>query len=82
MKQSQDPPRLFPRERQVLVMIANGDRAHAIAQILNIRQCTIEATVKRVLHRLGAVNRAHAVAVALKLGEITLDDIQDPRACP
>lgn len=69
---------LTPRETEVLRCIAAGLTNDAIAAELVIANPTAKSHVERVLRKLGADNRAHAVAFGFCLG--VLDTSHDP--CP
>jgi DNA-binding CsgD family transcriptional regulator len=74
----QGPPepargRLTPREREVLTLIATGAEVASIAEELTLSPHTVKTHVRQALGRLGARNRAHAIAIALHEGEITTD---------
>ena len=51
------------RETQVLALIANGATDREIAAALFLAESTVSADVRRLRAKLGARNRAHAVAV-------------------
>lgn len=57
--------RLTPREREVLDLIVAGARNGEIARRLVISEGTVKSHVKHVLAKLGAVNRAQAIAHSL-----------------
>jgi LuxR family quorum sensing-dependent transcriptional regulator len=59
-------PHLSPREREVLTWVAQGRSAWEIGLILNIAKRTADEHVQSAIRKLGALNRAHAVAIALK----------------
>ena len=59
---------LSPRQLDVLGLVAAGADARRIAAELSISQATVRTHVKNVLDRLGANNRAHAVAIAMANG--------------
>jgi DNA-binding CsgD family transcriptional regulator len=59
---------LSPREEAVLFAIADGLRDADIAEELEIALDTVKAHVKHLLGKLGARNRAHAVALAYHHG--------------
>jgi PAS domain S-box-containing protein len=63
---------LSGREREVLGLIAMGESGSAIAGTLNISPTTVETHVRNCLAKLGARNRAHAIALGLHHGEIEL----------
>lgn len=60
--------RLSPRQVDVLRLVALGANVSQIAQELSISEATVKTHVKNILHRLGARNRAHAVALAMRNG--------------
>jgi DNA-binding NarL/FixJ family response regulator len=64
---------LSTREREVLGMVAMGQSSGEIAAALVVARSTVESHVRHCLDKLGARNRAHAIAVALWRGEITLE---------
>ncbi len=54
------------RELEVLQLIANGRGNRQIAHELFLSEETIKTHVQRVLRKLQAESRAHAVAIALR----------------
>ena len=67
-------PTLSPREQEVLALIACGYTTGEIARTLWISEDTVRTHVKRVLARLAARTRAHAVAIAFCEGLWKRDD--------
>lgn len=69
-------------QRKILHLIASGYRDDEIAAQLSVSM----ANAKRKLHilrqTLGANNRAHALAIALTLGLISLPEIANAVRCP
>jgi PAS domain S-box-containing protein len=63
---------LSEREREVLTLVAMGERSAGIAFRLGISPATVEAHVRNCLAKLGAANRAHAVTLGLSRGEINM----------
>jgi DNA-binding NarL/FixJ family response regulator len=61
-------PKITPREREVLALIACGYSTSEIASALWITEDTVRTHVKRLLARLTARTRAHAVAIAFREG--------------
>lgn len=59
---------LSQRQLDVLRLVAVGANASQIAQELSISEATVRTHVKNILGRLGANNRAHAVALAMTQG--------------
>jgi DNA-binding NarL/FixJ family response regulator len=60
--------RITPREREVLALIEEGLSNKAIAGRLNVAERTVRFHVGEILDRLGAENRAQAVALAKQRG--------------
>jgi DNA-binding NarL/FixJ family response regulator len=59
---------LTAREREVLRLIAQGLPSKQVAQVLNISERTVKFHVSSLLRKLGADNRAQAVALAAERG--------------
>jgi DNA-binding CsgD family transcriptional regulator len=64
---------LTNREREVLGMVAMGRSSALIAEGLGVSAATVETHVRHCLDKLHARNRAHAIAIALREGEISLE---------
>lgn len=64
--------KLTPRECEVLRWVANGKSAWEIGEILHITKRTVDEHVQTAVRKLGAVNRTHGVAIALRDGVIKL----------
>ncbi len=62
------PTALSQREREVLRLVAEGHANKQIAQALGITERTVKFHVTSILNKLGADNRAQAVAVAARRG--------------
>jgi DNA-binding NarL/FixJ family response regulator len=65
------PPRgsrgkLTKRQREILQLLANGESTTVAARELDLSTETIKTHTKNALGRLGARNRTHAVAIALR----------------
>lgn len=56
---------LTPREREVLVWVAQGKSAWEIGEILDIAKRTVDEHVQTAVRKLGAANRTQAIALAL-----------------
>ncbi len=56
--------RLTPRQREVLKLVAAGRSNKEIAAMLNISERTVKFHVTAIFNKLGADNRAQAVAIA------------------
>ena len=63
---------LTSRERDVVGLAAQGLTSREIAETLSLSRATVETHFRRAVKRLGARNRAHAIALALTRGEIVL----------
>jgi LuxR family quorum sensing-dependent transcriptional regulator len=63
--------RLTPREREVIAWASQGKSAWEIGEILHIAQRTAEEHLATAARKLGAVNRTHAVAIAIRQKIIT-----------
>jgi len=63
---------LTPREIEVLRWVAHGKSAWEVGEILHIAKRTVDAHVQAVVRKLGAANRTHAVALALRDGLIKI----------
>ena len=57
---------LTPRELSVLRLASNGHRTKRIAQLLELGEETIRSHLKKAQAKLGAKDRLHAVAEALR----------------
>ena len=60
--------RLTPREREVLVLIAQGFANKRIARELGVSEKTVKAHVGHVLAKLGVSDRTQAAVVAVRAG--------------
>lgn len=58
------PPRLSPRQQQVLALIARGVRVKEIAIRLGLSETTVRNHVRGLLGRLGCHSQLEAVARA------------------
>jgi DNA-binding CsgD family transcriptional regulator len=67
------PALLTDREREILGMVAMGRGTSWIAAELRVSPSTVETHVRHCLEKLGARNRAHAIALGLRTGELALD---------
>lgn len=59
---------LSPRQHEVLALLAGGAELQQIADELSLSPATVKTHVRDALQRLGARNRAHAVALAKDAG--------------
>jgi len=65
------PPRgsrgkVTKRQREILQLLANGESTTVAARELDLSEETVKTHTKNALGRLGARNRTHAVAIALR----------------
>ena len=74
--------RLTEREREVLTLTAAGITDKEIAAHLGIGERTVRFHLSECQRRVGAVSRAHAIALAIELGEIetTTASISPPQS--
>lgn len=70
MKRRMSPqgPHLSPREREVLLLLADGLGVSQISRQLFISDSTTKTHISKLYEKLGAANRAQALMTALKLG--------------
>ena len=59
-------PELTRRQRQILQLIADGHSTSVAAKMLGLSAETVRTHTKATLARLGARDRAHAVAIGLR----------------
>ncbi|MEV3927556.1 response regulator transcription factor [Actinomadura coerulea] len=59
---------LTPRQCEVLACVASGMTNTEVAQELGLRPTTVKAYWQEILQRIGARNRADAIATAYRLG--------------
>jgi DNA-binding CsgD family transcriptional regulator len=69
---------LTGRERQIIRYVANGHTNTRIGQLLGVSDKTVNRHLANVYAKLGARDRANAVALSLRHGEIGIGDIQLP----
>ncbi len=58
--------KLTRRQRQLLQLIADGESTTKAARELELSEETVKTHTKNILARLGARNRTHAVAIAIR----------------
>jgi LuxR family transcriptional regulator of spore coat protein len=73
---------LTRRQREVLLLAANGNTNAAIARWLGVKPHSVAEILTVAYRRLGVSDRAQAVAVALRLGVLDLDEIALPEPHP
>jgi LuxR family transcriptional regulator of spore coat protein len=71
---------LTSRQREVLLLAANGNTNAVIAHWLGITAGTVNEILGNAYRSLGAHDRAQAVALALRGGELRLDEVRVPVA--
>ncbi|TDO18086.1 GAF domain-containing protein [Mycobacterium sp. BK086] len=72
VRESSRMSRLTAREREVLALLARGATNAQLADRLTVAESTVKSHVKHILHKLGAGNRAAAIACYLR--EAKLDE--------
>jgi DNA-binding NarL/FixJ family response regulator len=63
---------LTDREVEVLRHVAEGDRNREIGEKLFIAEETVKVHLKRIMSKLGAIDRTHSVAIAARRGILCL----------
>jgi DNA-binding CsgD family transcriptional regulator len=63
---------LTPREREILTLVAMGERSAGIGHALGISPATVETHLRRCMTKLDAKNRTHAVTLGVQRHEIVL----------
>lgn len=58
--------KLTKRQRQLLQLLADGKSTSFAAKQLELSEETVKTHTKNILSRLGARNRSHAIAIALR----------------
>ncbi|MET7429594.1 helix-turn-helix transcriptional regulator [Streptomyces flaveolus] len=69
---------LTVRQREVLLLAANGNTSAEIAQWRGVTPDSVREILTAAYRRLGARDRAQAVAIALAVGEIGVHQIHIP----
>lgn len=69
---------LTARQREVLALAANGNSNQQIAAWLGISPHSVAEILTAAYRRLGATDRAQAVAIALAVGELGVHQIHIP----
>jgi DNA-binding NarL/FixJ family response regulator len=64
----EDPFGLTAREREVLVLLAEGQTNRRIADALFISESTASVHVSNIIGKLGVANRVEAAAAAVRSG--------------
>lgn len=68
-------PHLTPRQREILLLMAQGMQNRDIASELGMLEGTVKVHVKSILQKLGVNNRTHAVVTGIRLGIVPSDMI-------
>ena len=66
LKSEPEPPELTNRQRELLISIVKGQASDAIAAQLGISSYSVNQQLDAIRKKLGAANRAEAVAIALR----------------
>ena len=61
---------LTPRQRECLILAQQGNTSIQMADLLGLSEHTVNSYLTDAYRRLGVRNRTHAVAEAVRLGEI------------
>jgi LuxR family transcriptional regulator of spore coat protein len=72
------PRPLTRRQRETLLLAANGNSNQEIAAWRGITPNSVAQILTAAYHRLGARDRAQAVAIALAIGELGVHEIHIP----
>jgi PAS domain S-box-containing protein len=60
------PPDLSLREKEILNWVMEGKSTWDVSMILNIGESTVKFHIDKIMKKLSAVNRTHAVAIAMR----------------
>jgi DNA-binding NarL/FixJ family response regulator len=71
-------PALTPREIDILASIERGDAVKQTARLLQISEKTVQNIQSRLFRKVGARNRAQAVAKAHELGLLVDNTVAEP----
>jgi DNA-binding CsgD family transcriptional regulator len=72
VEENEAPSPLSPRELEILLALSDGLSNKAIARHLDISQHTVKFHTESIFRKLGATNRAEAVAKGLRRGLVHL----------
>lgn len=70
---------LSTRERETLSLLANGLTRQQVAKTLGLTIGTVSCYIGRINNALGADTVAHAVAIALRCGELKWENASSTR---
>jgi two-component system nitrate/nitrite response regulator NarL len=68
LREKESRPVLTPREREILLLTADGHSAPAIASQLHLSPATVKTHLQSLYEKLGVSDRAAAVATAMRQG--------------
>lgn len=68
------PDELSPREREVVRLVAKGASNKEIGNSLGLSVETVKSYMRTILPKLGANDRAHAVAISVQRGILNISD--------
>ena len=68
------PTSLSPRQKEYLNLVREGMCDKRIARIMNITISTVKTFGANIRIKLGAVNRTHAVILAIRQNQINLEE--------
>lgn len=71
------PEALSTREREVLLLAAQGLSSKEVARRLFISERTVQTHLASIYDKLGSKNKTEALLLALKYGVVTLDELLD-----
>ncbi|MBR0096678.1 MAG: response regulator transcription factor [Synergistaceae bacterium] len=71
------PEPLSTREREVLLLAAQGLSRKEVARRLFISERTVQTHLASIYDKLGSKNKTEALLLALKYGVVTLDELLD-----
>lgn len=78
MTEPPNPHPLTRRQRETLLLAANGNSNQAIAAWFGVTPNSVAQILTAAYQRLGATSRAQAVAIALAVGELGVHEIHIP----
>lgn len=67
---------LSTRELQVLERAARGETSEETAAALHLSPETVKSYRKNTIAKLGARNLHHAIALAIRHGQLSVDDVE------
>lgn len=68
---------LTTREREILLMMAHGKSNQDIADLLFLSISTVKSHIRNLFHKLEVEDRTQALTRALKLGHISMGDLDE-----